>query len=176
MNIQVLVRDWNVKYDSKVMVSVVTTLIILYPPTVTKLQRNPDLLPIQWLHKDNARDVSHLYKLEEIDNLFRLEITQFIADLLFKSVMEQRHNHGNVKDAIDMETEKTRIVPFDNNNIIMFEKNEMDPYISVKPQSEGKRDITVLDRIDLNPCSYESVSKFINLIQKESNRLKCYMM
>ena len=40
---------------------------------------------------------------------------------------------------------KTRIVQFDNNNIIMFEKNEMAPYISVKPQSEGKRDVTVLD-------------------------------
>ena len=107
MNIQVLARNWNVKYDSKVMVSVVTTIIILRPPTVTKLQRNPDLLPIQWLHKVNARDVSHLYKLEEIDNLFRLEITQFIADLLSEIVMEHRHNNGKVNDAIDMETQKT---------------------------------------------------------------------
>ena len=58
----------------------------------------------------------------------------------------KKTQHGNVKDDIDMETEKPQIAQFDNNNIIMFEKkNEMDPYISVKPQSEEKRDVTVLD-------------------------------
>ena len=124
------------------MVSTVTTAISLCPPTAVKLQKKtPDLSPIQWLQKVNAGDVSHLYKLEEIDNLIRLERNQFIADLLSEIVREQRHNNGNYKDDIDMETEKNRSVKFDNNNIIMFEKNEMDPYISVK----RKRDVTEID-------------------------------
>ena len=95
------------------MVSTVTTAISLCPPTAVKLQKkNPDLSPIQWLQEVNARDVSYLYKLEEIDNLFRLERNQFIADLLSEIVREQRHNNGNVKDDIDMEIEKIRIVQF----------------------------------------------------------------
>ena len=82
----VLARNWNVEYDSKVMVSVVTTLISLCPPTAAKLQRNPALSLIEWLHEVNAGYGSHLYKVEAIDDLFRLEISQFSADLLSEIV------------------------------------------------------------------------------------------
>ena len=78
---------------TEVMVSTVTTAISLCPPTAVKLQKKfPDLSPIQWLQEVKAGEVSHLYKLEEIDNLFRLERNQYIADLLSEIVMEQRHN------------------------------------------------------------------------------------
>ena len=39
----------------------------------------------------------------------------------------------------------------------MFENNVTDPYSSVQSQCEGKTDVTVLNPIDLNPYSNESV-------------------
>ena len=39
------------------MVSVVTILISLCPPTAAKLQRNTGLSPMQWLHEVNAGDI-----------------------------------------------------------------------------------------------------------------------
>ena len=148
-NNQVLARNLNVKYDIKVMVCVVTTLISLCPPTAAKLQRTPALSPKEWLHEVNVGYGSHFYKVEDIDNLFWLEKKkQFFADPLFEIVRELRYNNGNVKDGIDKVTEK---------------KSKFN-------DCEGKPDVTVLNPIDLNPYLYESVPKVMNHIQKESNR------
>ena len=169
-NNQVLTRNWNVKYDSKALVSVVTTLISLCPPNSTQLQRNPSLSPMQWLHDVNMGEVAELYKVEQLDNSFRIHRNQFIGELLHEILLEQKQDNGNVTDDIDIEIERTRLVKFDDNHNVLYEKSEIDPYGSIESNCEGKTEVKVLDPLDQNPCSYESVSKVMSHIQTESDR------
>ena len=169
-NNQVLARSWNVKYNNKALVSVVTTLISLCPPNSAQLERNPNLSPLQWLREVNTGDVCDLYKEEQLDSKFRVYRNQFIMELLDELLKEQQEHNGTVEDNIDNEIEKTRMVTFDDDFNISYEKNETDPYSSIQSNCEGKTDVTVLDPIDINPCSYDSVSKVMSHIDENSDR------
>ena len=57
LEVSELTRNWNLKYDSKALVNVVTSFISLCPQNSTQLQRNPSLSPMQWLYDVNMGEV-----------------------------------------------------------------------------------------------------------------------
>ena len=70
-NNQILSRNWNVTYNSKALISVVTTLISFCPPNAGELEKNPMLSPLHWLHEVNTGDVSHLHIVETLEVAFK---------------------------------------------------------------------------------------------------------
>ena len=59
------------KYDSKPLESVITTLMSLLPPVDTHLQKNPDLSPIKWLRIVNTAEVKELLNTEDLNTALR---------------------------------------------------------------------------------------------------------
>ena len=84
---------------------------------------------------------------------------------------EQRQYNGLVENDIDTYTEKLRVFfKFDSDQNMFYEQDKINPYSSVECNCIGKTDVTILNPLDLNPCSYDSVSKVSTHIQTESNR------
>ena len=152
-NNQILARNWNVKDDSKPLVSVITTLISLLSPVDTHHQKNPDLSLMKWLRNVNPGEVIQLLNTKDLNTAFRKYRNEFIGNLLKELSNEQINENSVTKDDLDSSDEASRRVYFDDNSKLSYEINRKDPYESITSHCTGKTEVKILDPIDLNPCS-----------------------
>ena len=73
-NNQIMARNWNVQYNSKALISVITTLTCLIPPQPSTLQMNPRLKPALWLKGIDNKESSDVEK----DRMFRVKRNEYI--------------------------------------------------------------------------------------------------
>ena len=90
-NNQILARNWNVRYKSKALVSVITTTIHLIPPIPSFIQSDASLSPTSWLYRniDTIQLVTKIRNfISHYDTIFSQYRTSFIQFLLEKVQQE----------------------------------------------------------------------------------------
>ena len=150
-NSQVLARNWRVRFNSKAMVSVITTLIHISPSVRTRLQYIPELDPSSWLY--NAKlSIEQIVVLmfSLIENCNRVYDTY--RDRFIKSTMDKvTHQQVLGSDLIDNHIEHPNLDIAPDNYI-------KDPYVFVPSTLEtGSPSVSLGEPCMKNPCSYESV-------------------
>ena len=147
-NNQIMARNWNVKYNSKALISVITTMVSLVPPIITTLQKNPQYKPYVWLSSIDIKEAGDVEK----DRIFRIERNKFILkyiEILHKEIEQETSAPAAKKPKVDGKT---------------------DPYGDVESHVTGKTDIKMMNPIMVNPCSYASLETVLDNIIINSNR------
>ena len=81
-NNQILSRSWKVAYNSKPLISVVTTVVALQPPTKSSLQHQEHFLPGNWLKTESVKDYDELMTITAPS--FRARRNSFLQDAIEK--------------------------------------------------------------------------------------------
>ena len=142
-------RNWNVQYNSKALISVITKMVALVvPPQVSILQMNPQLKPNQWLNCIDIRDSVD----EGKDIMFRTERNKYIIN--------------------SMEAIREEMVMADQGPVPKNPKydTKTDPYRHIDSKVAGKTEVKILDPVMVNPCSYHSLETVLDNIVRNCNR------
>ena len=147
-NNQIMARNWNVQYNSKALISVITTMISLVPPVDTNLQQNPQLKPTTWLNSIDLKDTAD----ENKDRMFRSERNKYIL----RSI-----------ESIHDEILKTNDAPIAKKPKVDSKK---DPYDHIESFVAGKTEVKLMDPVMVNPCSYNSLETVMDDIVAKCDR------
>ena len=109
-NNQVLVRNWRVRCDATVAVSVITSVMHIVPSIPTTLQTQPELSPSSWLYRPNVDyqlvcDKIHAMNIK-CDDTFRRYRNKFISDRISEVYRQQVWRNGTIVDFIDGDAAK----------------------------------------------------------------------
>ena len=135
-NNQILSRNWNVRYNCKALVSVITTNIHLLPPLPTYLQSDPSLSPSSWLYCD--MDTVEMTR----------KIREFISD--YDTVFNQ-YRHSYLKFLLNSVRQEHITGTIVSKNISVAEA------CNVQSRHTGTTNVVTGLPIFLNPCSYRAV-------------------
>lgn len=145
-----MARNWNVQYNSKALISVITTMVALVPPQVSILQMNPQLKPYLWLNCIDIKDSVD----EGKDKMFRTERNKYMYII-------------NSMEAI-----REEMVMADQGPVPKKTKydTKTDPYRHIDSKVAGKTEVKILDPVMVNPCSYHSLETVLDNIVRNCNR------
>ena len=147
-NNQIMARNWNVQYNSKALISVITTLACLIPPKPSTLQMNPRLKPSLWLKGIDNIESSDVEK----DRMFRVKRNEYIVnsmEVIRKDIVLENAGPLPKKTKCDSKT---------------------DPYDHIESHVAGKTEVKIMDPIMVNPCSYASLVTVLDNITTKCNR------
>ena len=157
-NNQVLVKNWRVRFDARMAVSVITTVMHLFPPHPSRLQFDPALIPSSWLYSPNLdlqmlSDKIHALLLHADTTFQRLR-----NSFLQRRILEVYHQQTQTPEGIhDMVDEDAAPVKTDELGSL---------YVTVPHHHADQPTKTTMgDPIFVNPCSYASVEKVLRSIQ-----------
>ena len=145
-NNQILCKNWNVEFDSKFKVSVITTSIHLLPPDITYLQSVRHFSPKVWFHTniDKVLTVTKIRQMFlDLNGIFQGYRQSFIELILKKSYSEVQHNTDSFV------------------NMYSYE------YVQSKHKDGPTRVITG-EPLFLNPCSYRAVEDVLSDIHSRN--------
>ena len=159
-NNQILARSWRVKFNSKPLISVITTIVCLKPPNVSTLQNCDEYSPRNWLSYASNDDAEHV--IDETGATFRGYRNVFITNEIKKLTdNNQSSNHPLKMGKIEFESGKPNCCPQDPS----------DPYSDIESFVTGETTVVLLDPVMVNPCSYQSlVTVLDNILEKSTTK------
>ncbi|XP_046346471.2 uncharacterized protein LOC124127059 [Haliotis rufescens] len=176
-NNQVLARNWRVRYDAKAMVSVVTTLLHIFPPETT-LQTTPHLSPCNWLTYDVIALQTTLPSfISPSMDVFRHYQTKVLTVMLDKVLAEQ--GADGVSDSFDcavlpdpptaMDDTHYTVSRDDDTSKIRIVRSNRTPnkYDIVEAGELFHPDLVVGEPVIINPCSYMSMEVVLRRILED---------
>ena len=158
-NNQVLSRNWRVRYDAKVRLSVITSVIHILTSKLTTLQNNVNLDPRIWLYNTHIPGdtivVRILNFIEHCSTVFTGYRNKFIIERLNK-VYSEHSKDG--KDFIDQLVENPEMK-------IPHGPTDNDPYTFIKHNHPNEPPKVIIgEPVMVNPCSYDSVRQVLNTL------------
>ena len=163
-NNQVLMRNWRVRADAKMFVSVITSVMNIIPSPHTNLQYDQALSPSSWLYKPtlSTADIvaGMMAKLAYYNEIFNKYRDTFLTYRIKYIRSKQTQQGATITDNID------------NNTFSMDTPDELqgldDSVVSCHPQQPPK--ISMAEPVMVNPCSYAAVREVMTDISTTSNQ------
>ena len=156
-NNQVLSRNWRVRFDAKVKLSVITSVIHILTRNVNLLQCQIQLDPYLWLYHTQVQTenvIQRLFQfLKHCSTVFQEYRNKFVIERLNKVYKEQLPNGTDFIDTLinDINTD----IPRGNTN--------EDPYSFIEHNHpDNPPDVKLGEPVLTNPCSYDSVNEVLN--------------
>ncbi|XP_060586641.1 uncharacterized protein LOC132742292 [Ruditapes philippinarum] len=159
-NNQIMARNWNVKYDLKPLISVVTTNACLIPPCETELQKNESFIPASWHYLQSINGGENI--ITENNNLFRGQRNEYINHVISEIM---KTNDGPPPQKL----RKITVEPVTGRSTSELRAMK-DPYDDIPSNVSGKTNVLVLKPIPVNPCSFNSLEIVLDTIVEKSNK------
>lgn len=138
-------------------VSVMTNILHIYPPNITKFQNDYNLSPKLWLYKDvNVKnDVMEL--IHKSSEEFQKYRRQFIYDRL--AIINNENIH-RIEDDVSEEIKTNKRI-----KVSKTSRQNIDIYSFCESYHTGKSNLQIGEPLMENPCSYKSVENVLRHIQ-----------
>ncbi|XP_045199012.2 uncharacterized protein LOC123553344 [Mercenaria mercenaria] len=156
-NNQIIARSWKVQFNAKPLISVVTTVACLVPPTFLDLQNCERFMPANWLslhglnNEENIPDTSASFRGERNDFLVKE-----IQNLSLTGCQPP--------------PPKLRKAEFTSGTAKSHLPEPNDSYADIESYVTGKTDIILLDPVLVNPCSFISLEVVLDNIIDNANK------
>ena len=156
-NNQVLSRNWRVRFDAKVKLSVITSVLHIITKNANLLQTHIQLDPYCWLYHTQVQTENVIQRmlqfLKHCSTVFEKYRNHFVIERLNKVYKEQLTDGTDFIDKLVNDI--TIDIPRGNTN--------EDPYLFIEHNHpESPPEIKLGEPVLTNPCSYASVKEVLD--------------